>query len=80
MTGEKKKKHKLDIGYLFASPLIFESKQVTENNKEAHREVSAIRFQDELEIIKQAVHESRQAITFQSKVATHSNFVEMINK
>ena len=29
MTGEKKKKNKLDIGYLFASPLIFENKQVT---------------------------------------------------
>ena len=26
MIGEKKKKHKLDIGYLFASPLIFENK------------------------------------------------------
>ena len=72
----KRKKNSLDIGYLFASPLIYEAKEV----KGTLREVSAIRFQDEIEIIKQAVHESHQAITFKSKVATHSNFVEIINK
>lgn len=72
----KRKKNALDIGYLFASPLIYENKEV----KGALREISAIRFQDEIEVIKQAVRESHQAITFMSNVATHSNFVDVINK
>ena len=56
----KRKQNTLDIGYLFASPLIYENKL----EKGTMREISAIRFQDEIEVIKQAVHESHQAITF----------------
>ena len=44
----KRKKDTLDIGYLFASPLIYENKEA----KGALREISAIRFQDEIEVIK----------------------------
>ena len=72
----KRNKNTLDIGYLFASPLIYENKEA----KGALREISAIRFQDEIEKIKQAIQESSQAITFKSNVATPSSFVEIINK
>ena len=44
----KRKKDTLDIGYLFASPLIYDNKEA----KGALREISAIRFQDEIEVIK----------------------------
>ena len=44
------------------------------------REISAINFLDEIEVIKQAGRESKQSLTFESKVATHANFVEIINK
>ena len=40
----KRKKNALDIGYLFASPLIYENQEV----KGSLREISAIRFQDEI--------------------------------
>ena len=70
--------HGLDIGFLFASPLIY--KEQCTGSKESYSVLDPIEFSKEVQDIKEAATNSNQEITFQSAVATVINFSQMLNK
>ena len=69
---------KLDIGFIFASPLIF--KENPAKTKDRYSVIDPIHFSQEAASIKEAVAETSQKIIFQSMVATISNFSRILNQ
>ena len=77
---QQKSPHQLDIGFLFASPLIYKNFDPCRTRKEGMEAPPPISFQEEVKNIKQAIRDSEKKIAFKSMVATISNFSEMLNK
>ena len=66
-----KSKTQLDIGFLFASPLIYRDEDGLFTSPQ-------LTFKTEKRYIKEAIRESHKAIKFKSKVATKENFSDML--
>ena len=71
------KKKQLDIGFVYASPLIIKEKKNV-NGKEIIVRSTPIEFKKEEKTIKSAIVESEKSIRFKSMVATTENFGEML--
>ena len=69
----------LHVGYLYASPLIYEDYDST-TKKRGYQLPPQLTFRNEIQAIKKVLKNSKQNLIFKSSVATQSKFIEMIDK
>ena len=79
-TQNDKKKASLDIGFLFASPLVFESESNFSDQKMIQNAIPQLQFLQEAKAIKDSIKKSGQDVSFKSTVLTQNNFIEMLKK
>ena len=77
--NHQKSVRELDIGFLFASPLIYRDTS-TGSRRSGFSVPPPLHFAEEVRNIKHAIKNSKKRIVFKSMVATQANLCEMLNK